>query len=174
MRPARGARAGWRGRARGRSCGPRRPRGRLRREEPRPVGVDTAAGARDHDHLAVESVHEALRAAILYEGRARSIGRIRVDLSRSSASSRVACQGGVVMITSRHPPGMLARGIRCFPAILTRGGRLMPTHNGSTMDKIGHAKAALEAGVLTSYGPAKSSTAADPKLPISWGPMMRK
>jgi hypothetical protein len=50
----------------------------------------------------------------------------------------------------------------------------MPIHSGSTIDKIGHAKAALESGVLTSYGPAKSSTTADPKLPMSWGPMMRK
>ncbi len=50
----------------------------------------------------------------------------------------------------------------------------MATPSGSTMDKISHAKAALESGALTNYGPAKSSTAPDPKLPMSWGPMMRK
>jgi hypothetical protein len=49
----------------------------------------------------------------------------------------------------------------------------MTVQTNSTSDKIARAEAALKSGLLSNYGPAKSSNGADTKTPNSWGPAMR-
>jgi hypothetical protein len=50
----------------------------------------------------------------------------------------------------------------------------MKVQKASVVSKIARAEAALKSGQLANYAPAKPLKTRDTKIPMSWGPAMRR